>query len=112
MKFRGRPILGAIFGFLFFFFLAMDLLFFGVIPLKSPLITVLPVVGIFIGLLWAYAAPLGGRKAAAQPAPAMAGTAAPPMAAPPPAAEAPPPPAPPPPPEPEPPAAPTGTTQF
>ncbi len=65
-NFRGRPVLGGIFGFLFFFFVALDLLFFGIIPLKSPVITVLPVLGIFAGLAWAKFAPLGGtRKGAA-----------------------------------------------
>jgi hypothetical protein len=72
MKFRGHPILGAIMGFLLFFFLAMDLLFFGVIPLKSPVITILPIIGIFAGLAWAYFAPLGGRKAPAVDAPPTA----------------------------------------
>jgi hypothetical protein len=92
----------------------MDLLFFGVIPLKSPLITVLPIIGIVAGIVWAYFAPLGGKKGSA-PAPAMAAAAPPPMAAPPPAAPPPaaapsaaaPPPAAPPP---EPPAAPPETT--
>ncbi|MEY2422391.1 MAG: hypothetical protein QOI95_2458 [Acidimicrobiaceae bacterium] len=61
-NFRGRPVLGAIFGFLFFFFVALDLLFFGIVPLKSAVITILPIVGIFVGLAWARWAPLGGRR--------------------------------------------------
>jgi len=71
MKFKGKPVRGAIFGFLTFFMIGLDLLFLGVIPLKSPLITILPFVGIVVGLLWAYAAPLkrrGGGAPAAPPA--------------------------------------------
>ena len=63
--FRGRPVAGAIFGFFFFFFIALDLLFFGVIPLKSAVITILPIVGIVFGLVWAKFAPLrvaAGRR--------------------------------------------------
>jgi hypothetical protein len=67
--FRGRPVLGAIAGFFFFFFLALDLLFFGVIPLKSAVITILPVVGIVAGLVWAKFAPLGGRSSNSAPTP-------------------------------------------
>jgi hypothetical protein len=63
MGFRGRPVLGAIFGFLFFLFVALDLLFLGVIPLKSAVITVLPLLGIALGLAFAFWAPLGSRKA-------------------------------------------------
>jgi hypothetical protein len=63
MKFRGRPVMGAIFGFLLFLFVALDLLFFGVIPLNSALLVVLPIVGIVVGLVWAYFAPLSGRSA-------------------------------------------------
>jgi hypothetical protein len=116
MRFKGRPILGAIMGFLMFFFIALDLVFFGVLPLNSAMVTILPVAGIVIGLLWAYFAPLGGKKrAAAEPVPAYAAApapapapapAAPPPAAPPPAAPAPPPEPPPAPP------APPGTTEF
>ena len=65
--FRGRPIMGAIFGFFLFFFLAMDLLFLGVIPLKSALITIMPILGIVVGLVWAKFAPLSGRPATAPP---------------------------------------------
>jgi len=54
--------MGAVFGFLSFFFLALDLLFFGVIALNSPLITILPVIGLVVGLVWAKFAPLGGKS--------------------------------------------------
>ena len=68
--FRGRPIIGAIAGLFFFFFLALDLLFFGVIPLKSAVITILPIVGIVVGIVWAKFAPLGrtAPKSASPPA--------------------------------------------
>ena len=61
MKFKGKPVRGAIFGFLTFFFIGLDLLFLGVIPLNSALITILPIVGIVVGLVWAYVAPLKRR---------------------------------------------------
>jgi putative flippase GtrA len=64
MKFRGHPFRGAIFGFLTFLFIGFDLLFFGVIPLNSAAITVLPIVGVVFGLVWAYIAPLKKRGAA------------------------------------------------
>ncbi|HEY2814277.1 MAG TPA: hypothetical protein VGJ03_12495 [Acidimicrobiales bacterium] len=69
MKARGRPVLGGIFGFLFFLFLALDLLFFGVIPLKSILITLLPLLGIVLGVACAFWAPLGGRDRAPRETP-------------------------------------------
>ena len=59
---RGRPVLGGIAGFFFFLFVGLDLLLFGVIPLRSALLTILPIVGIPLGILWAFWAPLGGRK--------------------------------------------------
>jgi hypothetical protein len=58
--FRGRPVLGGIFGFLCFLFIALDLLFFGIVPLNSAVITILPLLGIVFGLVWAKFAPLGG----------------------------------------------------
>ncbi|HEX4821153.1 MAG TPA: hypothetical protein VFV00_13205 [Acidimicrobiales bacterium] len=59
--FKGHAVRGAIFGFLFFLFIALDLLFFGVIPLDSALLTILPLVGIVVGLAWAAVAPLGAK---------------------------------------------------
>ena len=67
MKFKGRPVMGAIFGFLFFLFIALDLLFFGVIALNSALITILPLVGIVLGLVWAMLGPLSGGSAQVPP---------------------------------------------
>jgi hypothetical protein len=68
--FRGRPVMGAIFGFLTFFFIGLDLLLFGVIALNSALLTILPLLGLVLGLVWAKFAPLGGRpsRPAAPPA--------------------------------------------
>jgi hypothetical protein len=68
--FRGRPIIGAIAGFFFFLFLALDLLLLGVIPLKSPVITILPIVGIIVGIVWAKFAPLGRAAPRTAPPPA------------------------------------------
>jgi hypothetical protein len=65
--FRGRPVAGALFGFFCFLFIALDLLFFGVVPLNSAVITILPVVGIVFGLVWAKFAPLGGRASNSAP---------------------------------------------
>ena len=70
MKFKGKPVRGAIFGFLTFLMIGLDLLFLGMIPLKSPLITVLPILGIVVGLVWAYLAPIKRRGSAVPPAPA------------------------------------------
>jgi hypothetical protein len=64
---RGRPFLGAVFGFLTFLFLAADLVLFGIIPTYSPVITALPIVGLVVGIAWAFWAPLGRRPAAAPP---------------------------------------------
>ena len=69
MRFKGRPVMGAIFGFLFFLFVALDLLFFGVIALNSAVITILPLVGIVLGLVWALLGPLPGRSAPGPSAP-------------------------------------------
>lgn len=73
MRFKGRPVLGAIMGFLFFFFVALDLVFFGVLPLNSAFITVLPLLGIVVGLVWAMLGPLPEKGSpAASPGPPMA----------------------------------------
>ena len=46
---RGRPVLGAICGFLLGGFIGLDLLMFGVLPLNSILLTILPIVGLIAG---------------------------------------------------------------
>ena len=50
MKYRGRPVLAAISGFFTGLFLALDLVFFGVIRLDNIAVTVLPVVGLVAGV--------------------------------------------------------------
>jgi hypothetical protein len=47
---RRRPVLGAISGLFFGLFLAVDLLFLGVIPFDNILVTVLPIAGLVVGL--------------------------------------------------------------
>jgi hypothetical protein len=47
---RRRPVLGAISGLFFGLFLAVDLLFLGVIPLDNILVTVLPIAFLVVGL--------------------------------------------------------------
>lgn len=48
MKKRGRPVLGAIVGFFTGLFLALALLFNGVIPLESNLLVILPIAGLVL----------------------------------------------------------------
>lgn len=81
---KGHPILGITTGFLFGLFLGITLFLFGVIPLSSDWLWILPLLGILLGLIMAAWAPFGKG---AEPAPA------PPMNAPPatiPPADAPP----------------------
>jgi hypothetical protein len=59
MNYRGRPILAAISGFFTGLFLALDLVFFGAIRLDSIVVTILPVVGLIVGVALALWAPLG-----------------------------------------------------
>lgn len=58
-KQRGRPIMATIFGFLTGLFGAISLLAFGVIPLESILVTLLPVAGLVIAFALAMWAPIG-----------------------------------------------------
>ncbi len=76
---KGRPFLGVISGFFFGLFGGVALFLFGVIPLDSHLLWILPILGIVLGLLMATWAPFGsGAKsqqapvAAASPAAAAA----------------------------------------
>lgn len=46
---RGRQVLGTICGFLLGLFIGLDLLVFGVIPLNSILLVILPIVGLIAG---------------------------------------------------------------
>jgi hypothetical protein len=63
MRAQGRPVLGAINGFFLGLFLALDLLFFGVVQLDSVVITILPVVGIVAGIALGFWGPLGRSRA-------------------------------------------------
>lgn len=45
----GRVVGGALLGMLFLLFVALDLVLFGVLPLNSVMVTVFPVVGLFVG---------------------------------------------------------------
>ena len=64
---KGRPILGMLSGFFFGLFGGLTLFMYGAIPLHSPLIWILPLVGIVLGLAMAAWAPFGSGP---QPAPA------------------------------------------
>ena len=66
---KGRPILGVITGFLFGLFLGITLFLYGVLPLSSDLLWILPLLGILLGLIMAAWAPFGKS---AEPAPAPA----------------------------------------
>lgn len=56
---KGRPFLGIISGFFFGLFGAAALFLFGIIPLDSHLIWILPILGIVLGLFMATLAPFG-----------------------------------------------------
>lgn len=64
-KQRGRPVMAAVFGFLTGLFAAISLLAFGVIPLESLLVTVLPILGLVIAFVVAMWAPIGTSEEAA-----------------------------------------------
>jgi hypothetical protein len=73
---KGRPILGVISGFMFGLFLGPTLFMWGVIPLHSELMWILPLLGIVLGLVMAWWAPFG-RKTSTASAEAMSGPSAP-----------------------------------
>jgi hypothetical protein len=56
----GRMLLGALLGLLLFLFGSLTLILFGVLPLASPVVTVLLGLGLVLGGLWGKWAPLGG----------------------------------------------------
>ena len=62
MNYRGRPILAAICGFFAGLFGALDLVFFGAIRLDNIAVTILPVVGLIVGVALAMWAPLGRQQ--------------------------------------------------
>ena len=62
---RASAGLGTAAGFFTLLFLALALVFLGVLPLNSPLVTVLPVLGLPLGFAWGKAAFLGAKAAVA-----------------------------------------------
>jgi predicted lipid-binding transport protein (Tim44 family) len=68
---KGRPFLGVFSGFFFGLFGGLTLFLFGVIPLDSHLLWILPIVGIVLGLIMAAWAPFG-KATTVQPAQAQA----------------------------------------
>ncbi len=60
----GRAIAGAVLGFLFLLFVGADLVLFGVVPLNSVVVTILPAVGFVLGAVLGGLA--GGRARAPQ----------------------------------------------
>ena len=69
MSRRCRPILGAIGGFLFGLALGVLLLTVGALALDSILLVVLPLLFLVLGIVWAFAAPLGRRTPSASSGP-------------------------------------------
>ena len=59
---QGRPVGGAIWGFLFGIFLTFALLQMSVFPLDSNLVVVLPILLLILGGVWGYFAPLKGLR--------------------------------------------------
>ena len=59
---RGRPVLGAIAGFIFGLALVVDLLLLGTIPLESALVVFLPIIFLVLGIVAGIFAPLGYLK--------------------------------------------------
>jgi len=69
MRSRGRPVLGGISGFFFGLFLGVTLLSLGILPLDSALLTFLPIIGLVLGLVLAFTAPIPRRGASGPPGP-------------------------------------------
>jgi hypothetical protein len=64
VKYRGRPILAAISGFFLGVFLALDLVLFGIVQLDNIIVTLLPIIGLVVGVALAWWAPFGRNRAA------------------------------------------------
>lgn len=60
----GRSIAVAVVGLLFMLFVALDLVLFGVLPLNSVVVSILPLLGLVVGLALGLAA--GDREAASE----------------------------------------------
>lgn len=67
MNYRGRPVLAAISGFFTGLFVALDLVFFGVIRLDNIALTILPILGVIGGVALAMWAPLGRSRLSTNP---------------------------------------------
>jgi hypothetical protein len=74
---KGRPFLGVISGFFFGLFGGITLFLFGVIPLDSHVLWILPILGIVLGLLMATWAPFGSGSTSQQAPVAAASPTAP-----------------------------------
>jgi hypothetical protein len=61
MERSGHPLLGAVAGFFFFFFLGLATMVFGIIPFDGPWL-LLPFIGIVLGALWGTWAPIGRKR--------------------------------------------------
>ena len=64
---RGRPVLGAISGFLFGLSAAVAFFLYGVVPSSSIWLVVLPFLGMVLGLVMAWWAPFGSSDHGPQP---------------------------------------------
>jgi hypothetical protein len=64
VKYRGRPVLAAICGFLLGVFLSLDLVLFGIVQLDNVIVTLLPIIGLVVGIVLALWAPFGRSRAA------------------------------------------------
>jgi hypothetical protein len=60
-----KPVLGTVAGFFTMLFAGLALLALGVLPLNSPVLTILPVLGLPLGFAWAKAALLAAKTGAA-----------------------------------------------
>jgi hypothetical protein len=58
---RGRPVLGAVAGFFFGIFIALDLVVFGVMPLHADALAFMPLLGLVAGLFMGLKAPFARR---------------------------------------------------
>ncbi|MDJ0925884.1 MAG: hypothetical protein QNJ77_15140 [Acidimicrobiia bacterium] len=70
-KQRGRPIMAAIFGFLTGLFGVITLMAFGIIPVDSFLVTLLPILLMIVAFALAMWAPIGASRAEPPPSPPM-----------------------------------------
>jgi len=78
---KGRWFLGLVSGFLFGLMLGVTLFLFGVVPLASQWLWILPLIGIVLGLAIAAWAPFGSSSDADSTAPEAAAVASPPAQA-------------------------------